>query len=75
MLRRIKLAMLVNDLNMNGISNVVLSYCRELNKYEFEIHIIAGTPVNPVHRQDAIQNNIRQEKKRADIITKDYLKF
>lgn len=58
MLRRIKLAMLVNDLNMNGISNVVLSYCRELNKYEFEIHIIAGTPVNPVHRQDAIQNNI-----------------
>lgn len=57
-MEKIKLAMLTNDLNMNGISNVVMSYCKELDKGKFEIHIVAGTPVNSIYRKDAEQNNI-----------------
>ena len=57
-MEKIKLAMLTNDLNMNGISNVVMNYCKELDKRKFEIHIIAGTPVNLVYRKDAEENSI-----------------
>ena len=71
-MKKIKLAMLANDLNMNGISNVVMSYCKELDKKKFEIHIIAGTPVNSAYRSEAEQNKItiwelssrKQESKR-----------
>lgn len=55
---KIKLAMLTNDLNMNGISNVVMSYCKELDNNKFDIYIIAGTPVNSIYKEDAEDNKI-----------------
>ena len=37
--------MIVNDFNMNGISMVVLNYCRHIDKDKFNITIITGSPV------------------------------
>lgn len=50
--------MLANDLNMNGISNVVMNYCKELDKNKFDVNVIAGTPISEVYHQDACENNI-----------------
>lgn len=52
-MQKIKLAMIVNDLNLNGISNVVMSYCKEIDKDKFSVYILAGAPISETHRQDA----------------------
>ena len=38
----IKVAMLVNDLGINGISTVIMNYCRNLDMKQFQVTIVAG---------------------------------
>lgn len=44
-MQKIKVVMVANDLNINGISNVIMSYCSNLNLNEFEVTIMVGSPI------------------------------
>lgn len=46
----IKIAMIVNDLNINGISNVIMNYCRNLDRQKFQVSIIAGLPIADIYK-------------------------
>ena len=37
--------MIMNDFNMNGISMVVLNYCRHIDKDKYDVTILTGAPV------------------------------
>ena len=43
-MKKIRVAMLVNDFNMNGISKVADSYCSNIDRNKFEVSVIAGEP-------------------------------
>ena len=45
-MKKIRVAMLVNDFNMNGISKVADSYCSNIDRNKFEVSVIAGEPVS-----------------------------
>lgn len=49
---KISVAMLTNDMNINGISTVVMNYCKYLNKEKFNITIIAGRPINELYIEE-----------------------
>ena len=38
---KISVAMVTNDMNINGISTVVMNYCKYLNKDKFNVRIFA----------------------------------
>lgn len=42
---KIKIAMIINDFNLNGISMVVLNYCMHMDLSRFDITILTGVPV------------------------------
>lgn len=44
-MKKIRIAMIMNDFNMNGISMVVLNYCRHIDRNNFDVTIITGAPV------------------------------
>ena len=48
-MKKIRVAMLVNDFNMNGISKVADSYCSNIDRNKFEVSVIAGEPVSEVY--------------------------
>lgn len=48
---QIKVAMLANSLTVNGISNVIKSYCENINSQKFYITILAGTPIDERYRE------------------------
>ena len=59
MLKKIKVAMLTNNLDLNGISCVVMNYANAISKDRFDIHIIAGTPINIKYKNEALNNGIK----------------
>lgn len=50
-MRKIRVAMLVNDLNLNGISMVILHEGLGLNPERFSLTVLAGSPVAPLYRR------------------------
>lgn len=48
---KIRVAMVTNDLIMNGISSMIMSYCSNLDKSEFQISVLAGEPVHEHYRE------------------------
>ena len=44
-MKKIKIAYLTKDMPVNGISTVIMNYCRHLDKDKFEITIFSGPPV------------------------------
>lgn len=42
---RIRIAYITKNLNINGISTVILNYCKNINKNKFTITILAGSPI------------------------------
>lgn len=59
MQNKIKVAMVTNDLNINGISTVIMNYCRNINLNMFEITIIAGAPVDNSYESECTALGIR----------------
>lgn len=49
---KIKVAMIMNDFNLNGISMVVLNYCRHLNLNRFDMTILTGTPIASSNQEE-----------------------
>lgn len=50
--------MIVNDLNITGISTVVMNYCINLNKSKFIVTIISGAPVNKLYKDFCLKSGI-----------------
>jgi glycosyltransferase involved in cell wall biosynthesis len=44
--KKIKIAMITSNLELNGISSVIMNYCKNIDKKKFEIVILAGSEVN-----------------------------
>lgn len=57
-MNKICVAMIVNDLNNNGISNVVMNYCLHMNKDLCKMTIIAGKPINDFFRIQCKESGI-----------------
>lgn len=49
-MEKIKLAMLIDCLRLDGISAVVMNYCTHLDLDKFDITIISGAPVSPIYK-------------------------
>ncbi len=71
-----KIAYITRNLNVNGISSVILNYCKGLNDNEFEITIFAGKPINNSNMEICKRKNVRiieTPKKRGKNPLKYYL--
>lgn len=55
---KISVAMVTNDMNINGISTVVMNYCKYLNKDKFNVTIIAGKPINELYVEECKKYSI-----------------
>ena len=67
--KRIKIAMVANNLELNGISSVIVNYCTHIDKEKFDIAVLVGAPINPSNRkkcQDAGAEVIELPSKRTD---------
>lgn len=56
---KISIAMVANNLDTNGISAVIMNYCKHIDKNKFDINIIAGSPISNIHRKDAKMYGIK----------------
>ena len=52
MKRKIKLVMIVSDFSINGISTVIMNYCRHMDLNRFNIIIMAGVPVHLSYKKE-----------------------
>lgn len=57
--RKIKLAVVANSLDVNGISTVILNYCCNMSKELFDISIIAGSPIAEENRNKAENSGVK----------------
>ncbi len=48
---KINLAMIADNLDVHGISIVIMNYCTKLNPDRFNISILAGAPINEEYRK------------------------
>lgn len=58
-MKKIKLAMIVDCLRLDGISAVIMNYCTHLDLDKFDITIVSGAPITPVHRKRCDEIGIR----------------
>lgn len=49
--KKISLAMIANDLNINGISTVIANYCMNIDLSRFDITVIAGAPIDVSYKR------------------------
>ena len=47
----VKVAMIVGGMPVNGISTVILNYCKNIDKNKFIVTILAGAPIDMVYRE------------------------
>lgn len=57
-----KIAIVLNKLEVNGITSVILSYCSNLDLSKFEIIIFAGTPIDNNVKEKFLNLNIQVEE-------------
>jgi len=55
---KIKLAMVTASFSINGISTVIMNYCRNMDLNYFDITIIAGTPIDALYKTECDLNGI-----------------
>lgn len=71
--KKIKVCMVANSLEVNGVSNVIMNYCRNIDLNSFAVSIIVGTPVATSYRKECEDLGIRiYELPSRRNSTKDY---
>ena len=45
-MEKIRIAYIAKEMPINGISTVILNYCRNLDKNKFDITIFSGEPID-----------------------------
>lgn len=51
-MKKIKIAMVTTNLDLNGISSVIINYCKHINLNKFSITIFAGEPANEYYQKE-----------------------
>ena len=54
----VNIAMLATNLELNGISSVIMNYARHLNRDKYNLTIIAGKNIDPDYRAECLKMNI-----------------
>lgn len=57
--KKIKVAMITNHLDITGISEVVMNYCKMLNREQFDLTIITGKPIAEKYQNECMHYNIK----------------
>lgn len=57
-MKKIKVGIVTNKLDVNGISGVIINYCKYINLDKFNITIMAGIPVSEQYKEFAKNNKI-----------------
>lgn len=57
-MEKIKIAMVASNLELNGISAVIMNYCRNLNLNKFEITLFVGNYINENYKKELQERNI-----------------
>lgn len=57
-MKKIKLVMIADRLQLNGIGCVIMNYCTHLDRNKFDITIAAGTPVTEAYKHKCTENGI-----------------
>ena len=73
--RKIRLVMLVASLSINGISTVIMNYCKNMDLTHFDIAIMAGIPIDSSYKKECVLKGIHLielPSKKKD--TKEYYK-
>lgn len=50
--------MIANKLDVNGISTVIMNYCKALNRKKFNVSIIAGGPIAELYKKECSEYGI-----------------
>lgn len=50
--QKIRLVMVVANFSINGISTVIMNYCRKLDSKRFDITIMAGSPIDIAYKKE-----------------------
>lgn len=58
-MKKIKVAMVTNHLDITGIGTVIMNYCMALDKDRYDLTVIAGVPIAEKYINDAKENNIK----------------
>lgn len=58
-MRKIKIAMVAANLELNGISSVIMNYCKNINLDKFEIIIFAGKSINEDYKNECDELGIQ----------------
>lgn len=58
MKKKVRVAMAAANLELNGISSVIMNYCRNIDKDKFDITIFAGNQINQIFKKECEKLNI-----------------
>ena len=58
-MEKIKIAYITKNLRINGISTVLMNYCKSLDKEKFDVTIFAGNPITDKHKKSCEENGIK----------------
>lgn len=61
-MEKIKIAYIAKEMPINGISTVILNYCRNLDKDKFDITIFSGEPIDKYYIEECKKINVNIEK-------------
>ena len=54
-----KIAMVSSHFSRTGISSIIMNYCRNINKEEFEITIFAGNPIDNAYKKECKELGVK----------------
>ena len=58
MKEKISVAMVASNLELNGISSVIMNYCRNIDANKFKITILAGSEINEDFKEECRRLNV-----------------
>lgn len=61
-MKKIRIAYIAKEMPINGISTVILNYCRNLDKNKFDITIFSGEPIDKYYIEECEKINVKIEK-------------
>lgn len=61
-MRKLRIAYIAKEMPVNGISTVILNFCRNLNKDKYDITIFSGAPIAEQYKIECQELGIRLEE-------------
>lgn len=58
-MKKINIAYFTKDMPINGISTVIMNYCRNINKENFKLKIFSGQPIEESYKKELMKTGIK----------------